>query len=87
MCAFASHREMEMASSHTPTAVGAPSDWDVAVLGGIEALDLKVGPVRRNLFGPVDHRQLQQDFQRLLSMGVEVGSCRSQNIVARCYSR
>lgn len=47
------------------------SDSELAYLGGIEALKLKVGPVRRNLFGPVDHKQLQQDFERLLCMSVE----------------
>ncbi|NXL52923.1 CDN1B inhibitor, partial [Podilymbus podiceps] len=26
---------------------------------------------RRNLFGPVDHEQLQQDFQRMLRSSVE----------------
>lgn len=44
--------------------------------GSIEALRLKVGPVRRNLFGPVDHKQLQQDFQRVLHVGVEVANKR-----------
>lgn len=42
----------------------------------IDALRLKVGPVRRNLFGPVDHKQLQQDFQRVLHVGVEVANKR-----------
>lgn len=65
-----------MASSTTSIALGAPSDLELANLGGIEALNLKVGPVRRNLFGPVDHRQLQQDFQRMLSMNVEVATKR-----------
>ncbi|XP_062865446.1 cyclin-dependent kinase inhibitor 1D [Trichomycterus rosablanca] len=32
--------------------------------------------VRRNLFGPVDHQQLQQDFQRLLCMSVETAKQR-----------
>lgn len=32
--------------------------------------------VRRNLFGPVDHQQLQQDFHRLLCMNVEVAKQR-----------
>lgn len=27
--------------------------------------------VRRNLFGPIDHNQLQQDFQRLLLMSID----------------
>ncbi|XP_044041587.1 cyclin-dependent kinase inhibitor 1D isoform X2 [Siniperca chuatsi] len=52
------------------------SDSELSRLGGIEALKLKVGPVRRNLFGPVDHQQLQQDFQRLLCMSVEVANNR-----------
>ncbi|KAK1167229.1 cyclin-dependent kinase inhibitor 1D [Acipenser oxyrinchus oxyrinchus] len=37
-----------------------------------EELNLKVRHVCRNLFGPVDHQQLQQDFQRLLWRSVEV---------------
>uniref|UniRef100_A0AAQ4RV23 Cyclin-dependent kinase inhibitor domain-containing protein n=1 Tax=Gasterosteus aculeatus aculeatus TaxID=481459 RepID=A0AAQ4RV23_GASAC len=44
--------------------------------GGIEALNLKAGPARRNLFGSVDHQQLQQDFRRLLSMNVEAAKKR-----------
>lgn len=52
------------------------SNSDLSRLGGIEALRLKVGPVRRNLFGPVDHKQLQQDFERLLCMSVEVANRR-----------
>lgn len=51
-------------------------DSEITRLGGIEALNLKVGPVRRNLFGPVDHNQLQQDFERLLCMSVEVANKR-----------
>ncbi|KAM3858743.1 cyclin-dependent kinase inhibitor 1D [Diretmus argenteus] len=53
------------------TSTAAASDSELPRLGGVEALELKVGPVRRNLFGPVDHRQLQEDFQRLLCMSVE----------------
>ncbi|KAM3587529.1 uncharacterized protein V6R79_008182 [Siganus canaliculatus] len=52
------------------------SDSELSHLGGIEALNLKVGPVRRNLFGPVDHQQLQQDFTRLLCMSMEVANKR-----------
>lgn len=52
------------------------SDSKLLALGGIEALKLKVGPVRRNLFGPVDHKQLQRDFDRLLSVGVEAANKR-----------
>lgn len=52
------------------------SNAEISRLGGIEALKLKVGPVRRNLFGPVDHQQLQQDFQRLLQVSVEAANKR-----------
>ncbi|XP_028289191.1 cyclin-dependent kinase inhibitor 1D [Parambassis ranga] len=65
-----------MAMASTSTSTAGPSDSGVSHLGGIEALRLKVGPVRRNLFGPVDHQQLQQDFQRLLCMSVEVANKR-----------
>lgn len=51
-------------------------DSEISLLGGIRALNMKVGPVRRNLFGPVDHTQLQQDFERLLRMSVEVANKR-----------
>uniref|UniRef100_A0A3Q3VW47 Cyclin-dependent kinase inhibitor domain-containing protein n=1 Tax=Mola mola TaxID=94237 RepID=A0A3Q3VW47_MOLML len=68
---------MAMASPSTSTAGPTmTSDLEVSTLGGIEALKLKVGPVRRNLFGPVDHKQLQQDFERLLSLSVEVATKR-----------
>ncbi|KAM4615333.1 cyclin-dependent kinase inhibitor 1D [Polymixia lowei] len=71
---------MALASPSTSTVVAAStmatSDSDLSCLGGIEALKLKAGPVRRNLFGPVDHHQLQQDFQRLLCMSVEVANKR-----------
>lgn len=52
------------------------SDPELSRLGGIEAWKLKAGPVRKNLFGPVDHQQLQQDFQRLFCMSVEVANKR-----------
>uniref|UniRef100_A0A8D3DEW4 Cyclin-dependent kinase inhibitor domain-containing protein n=1 Tax=Scophthalmus maximus TaxID=52904 RepID=A0A8D3DEW4_SCOMX len=65
--------DVAMASTATSTT---GSDSALSRLGGIEALKLKVGPVRRNLFGPVDHQQLQQDFQRLLCMSVEVANKR-----------
>ncbi|KAK2892573.1 hypothetical protein Q8A67_012561 [Cirrhinus molitorella] len=47
------------------------------LLGGQEE-DIKpqAAKVRRNLFGPVDHQQLQQDFQRLFCMNVEVAKQR-----------
>uniref|UniRef100_A0A1A8BHB8 Cyclin-dependent kinase inhibitor domain-containing protein n=1 Tax=Nothobranchius kadleci TaxID=1051664 RepID=A0A1A8BHB8_NOTKA len=67
---------MVMASISASTGGPSASDSSLTHLGGIEALKLKVGPVRRNLFGPVDHEQLQQDFQRLLHMTVEVASKR-----------
>ncbi|XP_054609428.1 cyclin-dependent kinase inhibitor 1-like isoform X2 [Dunckerocampus dactyliophorus] len=54
----------------------ASTSTEIACRGGIEALTLKVGPVRRNLFGPVDHQQLRQDFQRLLHMSVEAANKR-----------
>ncbi|XP_047431026.1 cyclin-dependent kinase inhibitor 1D [Mugil cephalus] len=67
-----------MASTSTPSKSGPSTepDSELSRLGGIEDLRLKVGPVRRNLFGPVDHKQLQQDFQRLLCMSVEVANKR-----------
>ncbi|XP_067906722.1 cyclin-dependent kinase inhibitor 1B-like isoform X2 [Heterodontus francisci] len=34
-------------------------------------LKSKADHVRRNLFGPVDHEQLQQDFQHLLRANIE----------------
>ncbi|KAM7378109.1 hypothetical protein PAMA_013144 [Pampus argenteus] len=73
---------MAMVSPSTATAGPATagpataSDSALSRLGGIEALKLKVGPVRRNLFGPVDHQQLQHDFQRLLCMSMEVANKR-----------
>nr|XP_057934519.1 cyclin-dependent kinase inhibitor 1D [Doryrhamphus excisus]XP_057934520.1 cyclin-dependent kinase inhibitor 1D [Doryrhamphus excisus] len=54
----------------------ASTSTEIASRGGIEDLTLKVGPVRRNLFGPVDHQQLRQDFQRLLHMSVEAANKR-----------
>ncbi|XP_061662934.1 cyclin-dependent kinase inhibitor 1-like isoform X2 [Syngnathoides biaculeatus] len=47
------------------------TESEILRLGGVEALRLKVGPVRRNLFGPVDHQQLRKDFQRMLCMSIE----------------
>lgn len=41
-----------------------------------ENMKPRAATVRRNLFGPVDHQQLQQDFQRLLCMSVEVAKQR-----------
>ncbi|XP_034434141.1 cyclin-dependent kinase inhibitor 1D [Hippoglossus hippoglossus] len=66
-----------MASPSTST-TGSPmaSDSALSCQGGIDALKMKVGPVRRNLFGPLDHQQLQQDFQRLLCMSVEMANKR-----------
>lgn len=66
-----------MAMVSTSTAGPAMAcDSEVSRLGGIGALNMKAGPVRRNLFGPVDHTQLQQDFERLLRMSVEVANKR-----------
>ncbi|XP_003972984.1 cyclin-dependent kinase inhibitor 1D [Takifugu rubripes] len=64
-----------MAMVSIPTAEPAMAR-EISRLGGVEALNMKVGPVRRNLFGPVDHDQLQQDFERLLRMSVEVANKR-----------
>uniref|UniRef100_A0A3Q2XRZ5 Cyclin-dependent kinase inhibitor 1-like n=2 Tax=Hippocampus comes TaxID=109280 RepID=A0A3Q2XRZ5_HIPCM len=52
------------------------TESEISRLGGVEALRLKVGPVRRNLFGPVDHQQLREDFQRLLCMNIEAANKR-----------
>ncbi|XP_074482283.1 cyclin-dependent kinase inhibitor 1D [Sebastes fasciatus] len=68
---------MAMAAPSTPTAGPATADNpELSRLGGIEDLEMKVGPVRRNLFGPVDHQQLQKDFQRLLCTNVEAANKR-----------
>ncbi|CAN9508269.1 unnamed protein product [Ophioblennius macclurei] len=67
---------MAMASTSTSTGADTASSSEMPSPGGIEDLKLKVGPVRRNLFGPVDHQQLRQDFQRLLCMSVEVANKR-----------
>lgn len=74
MC-FVHDRKMAPVSPSTSKCTEA-SDSKLLVLGGIEALKLKVGPVRRNLFGPVDHQQLQRDFDRLLTVGVEAANKR-----------
>ncbi|XP_045555666.1 cyclin-dependent kinase inhibitor 1 isoform X2 [Salmo salar] len=48
------------------------SDGAMLVCQSVEELKRRAqGPVRRNLFGPVDHKELQQDFQRHLCMSVE----------------
>lgn len=67
---------MAMASTSTSAGPDAATGSEMPRLGGIEDLKLKVGPVRRNLFGPVDHQQLRQDFKRLLCMSVEVANKR-----------
>lgn len=72
---FEHYRKMATVSPSTSRSPKA-SDSKLSVLGGIEDLKLKVGPVRRNLFGPVDHKQLQKDFDRLLSVGVEAANKR-----------
>lgn len=66
-----------MATPSTPTAGPAmESNSELSCLGVIKVLNLKVGPARRNLFGPVDHQQLQQDFERLFCKSVEVANKR-----------
>ncbi|XP_077399683.1 cyclin-dependent kinase inhibitor 1D isoform X2 [Vanacampus margaritifer] len=52
------------------------SESEISRLGGVEALRLKARPVRRNLFGPVDHQQLREDFQRLLCLSIEAANKR-----------
>lgn len=64
-----------MATKTTATVVACESE--ASRLGGVDALRLKTpGPVRRNLFGPVDHSQLQQDFQALLAVGMDLAKVR-----------
>ncbi|KAJ8381996.1 hypothetical protein SKAU_G00027740 [Synaphobranchus kaupii] len=64
---FSPRWNMVMASSELDYMQTEREDMDVK---------LRAVPVRRNLFGPVDHQQLQQDFQRLLCMSVEVANKR-----------
>ncbi|MCI4389044.1 hypothetical protein PGIGA_G00093230 [Pangasianodon gigas] len=53
------------------------SQYDHVELEGVEeGVKPRGSAVRRNLFGPVDHQQLQQDFHRLLCMSVEVAKQR-----------
>lgn len=53
---------------------------DTCYFGLLEGQEEDIKPqaavVRRNLFGPVDHQQLQQDFQRLFCMNMEVAKQR-----------
>lgn len=70
------NRDMMMASTSASSRGTMTSESETSTLQGIDALKLKVGPVRRNLFGPVDHQQLQRDFQQLLRMSVEVANKR-----------
>ncbi|XP_027899153.1 cyclin-dependent kinase inhibitor 1D [Xiphophorus couchianus] len=67
---------MMMASTSASSGGTMTSESETSTVQGIDALKLKVGPVRRNLFGPVDHQQLQRDFQQLLRMSVEVANKR-----------
>ncbi|XP_014840512.1 PREDICTED: cyclin-dependent kinase inhibitor 1-like [Poecilia mexicana] len=67
---------MMMASTSASSGGTMTSESENSTLQGIDALKLTVGPVRRNLFGPVDHQQLQRDFQQLLRMSVEVANKR-----------
>lgn len=53
------------------------SKYDHMELEGVwDGAKPRASAVRRNLFGPVDHQQLQQDFHRLLCMSVEVAKQR-----------
>ncbi|XP_017280374.1 cyclin-dependent kinase inhibitor 1D isoform X2 [Kryptolebias marmoratus] len=65
-----------MAATSASTGGSEASGAELSPPGGAEASKVKAAPVRRNLFGPVDHQQLQQDFQRLLCMSVEVANKR-----------
>ncbi|TNN71913.1 Cyclin-dependent kinase inhibitor 1B [Liparis tanakae] len=66
---------MAMASLSTPTAGPAtPPQPELSRLRGAEVQKLK--PVRRSLFGPVDHQQLKRDFQRLLCRNLDVAKKR-----------
>ncbi|KAI5617831.1 cyclin-dependent kinase inhibitor 1D [Silurus asotus] len=53
------------------------SQYDQVELEGVEE-DVKPRGtgVRRNLFGPVDHQQLQQDFHKFMCMRLEVAKQR-----------
>lgn len=53
-----------------------PAECEFERLEEQEDIKPQVAVVRRNLFGPVDHQQLQQDFQRLFCMSVEVAKQR-----------
>lgn len=53
------------------------SQYDHMEREGVEeGVKLRGTGVRRNLFGPVDHQQLQQDFHMLLCMSLEVAKQR-----------
>ncbi|XP_057184607.1 cyclin-dependent kinase inhibitor 1D isoform X1 [Triplophysa rosa] len=52
------------------------AECDFEPLEEQEEIKPQVAVVCRNLFGPVDHQQLQQDFQRLFCMSVEVAKHR-----------
>ncbi|XP_051977185.1 cyclin-dependent kinase inhibitor 1D [Xyrauchen texanus] len=54
-----------------------PVECDIGLLKGRDE-DIKPHAVklRRNLFGPVDHEQLQQDFKNLFCMSLEIAKQR-----------
>ncbi|XP_060759101.1 cyclin-dependent kinase inhibitor 1D [Neoarius graeffei] len=53
------------------------SQFEHVELEGVEeGIKLQGSTVRRNLFGPVDHQELQQDFHKLLYMNMEVAKQR-----------
>ncbi|KAL6116933.1 uncharacterized protein ACO6RY_14827 [Pungitius sinensis] len=66
---------MAKASPSSPAAA-TTSHPELSHPGGIDDSKSKAGPPRRNLFGSVDHQQLQQDFRRLLSTNVEAAKKR-----------
>uniref|UniRef100_A0A4W5KHG6 Cyclin-dependent kinase inhibitor domain-containing protein n=1 Tax=Hucho hucho TaxID=62062 RepID=A0A4W5KHG6_9TELE len=65
-CLMMKTRDIKMES------LSVSSDGAMLVCRSVEELKRRAqGPVRRNLFGPVDHEQLKQDFQRHLCVSVE----------------
>lgn len=65
-----------ISSVHSKMAT-ASSQYEHMELEGVEeGIKLRSTAVRRNLFGPVDHQQLQQDFHKLLCMNLEVAKQR-----------
>lgn len=68
---LSSNSNKAMASTSAAAGGPAASPSELSRLEAVESLKAKAGPVRRNLFGPVDHQRLQRDFRRLLCVNVE----------------